>query len=165
MRLDGLNWNLLNHWIKKSEDEEEYVDKFISVWIAFNHYYATYYVDVKYEEIEQRRAENKKISIPDKAGIFLLTENPIVQNTYQKINEQLKINITLPVVDDITGKKVPEDKADEMELASLTINEFLDVIYQIRNNLFHGRKDPGKSERDRILCEIAFKGLHLVVLT
>lgn len=62
----------------------------------------------------------------------------------------------LPVTDMLNeDKKVPKGKKGTIKLESLNEDEIFQVIYQIRNNLFHGSKNPEKNSRDKELAEAA----------
>ena len=55
------------------------------------------------------------------------------------------------MIDVLSGKAVPDGLKGAYKCASLRTEQVFETIYQIRNNLFHGNKDPFSSERDKSL--------------
>lgn len=146
------NWQLR----ADADLENEPVMSFISSWIAFNHLYATY------KSLPRSRftdwIKEQGIGGGDKAELlYFVQDNGIIELlTELKKEDPLKdLRIDLPVKSVTRKNCVPNDIVQSAELLSLPVAELFLVIYQIRNNLFHGSKDPLKSDRDNKLCECA----------
>jgi hypothetical protein len=160
IRLDGLNRSLVEHWIKRAESEHDYANKYISIWIAFNHYYATHWLHHRSEEISRRVSCGQKIHIKDKKAMDLLVSTSISSRIYSTLfRTNDNISVMLPINNDISNEKVPSDVSGKTSIKDITISQCFDILYQIRNNLFHGRKDPTKIKRDIELCEFGYQVL------
>ena len=48
---------------------------------------------------------------------------------------------------------MPDGMEGEYKLADLDTEQIFQIIYQIRNNLFHGNKDPFTDRRDKSLSQ------------
>jgi len=55
---------------------------------------------------------------------------------------------TLPVLNMLNDSSVPANATGDHELSDLAYEDLFLVIYQVRSNLFHGKKDPMERERD-----------------
>lgn len=155
--LDGLNQNLIDTWLTRAKEEIDYYPPFafISSWIAFNHYYATF---------TKKHLSDYKTYVRSKFGRrggdkaewnFLINHSffSTFYGNYCRNNTELltSIKIQLPVKNVMMGRDVPNGVHGEKSLFDLTPQQTFEVIYQIRNNLFHGVKDPDKVLRDEVL--------------
>ena len=61
----------------------------------------------------------------------------------------------MPVFNVLTGKAVPDALTGTYKCADLRPEQICYIVYQIRNNLFHGSKDPFSSDRDELLSTLA----------
>ena len=136
----------IKEWIDRSEREKKYIDdgdRFISLWIAFNGW-----LKKKYGESRQdRELINKVVQNPDLEQVF----NWLAGNDKQFQNDLNKLS-TISVVD-------MRDETDESRYKKFTGNfeSFIRVVYQIRCNLFHGRKSVGKDKVDLTLIRLALR--------
>jgi hypothetical protein len=66
-------------------------------------------------------------------------------------------SVDLPIINELTGQEVPEGRRGNFKWKNLSLEEIFAVLYQIRNNLFHGQKDAlnVKKERDQKLAKAA----------
>ena len=138
------------------------VSNFISSWIAFNHIYSTNasHPNGQFQHWS-REVGIKRNGSPlkgDKAELefFALSQecDPIL-NAIQADIENTLPHISLPIRNILYRRYVPDDTKRSISLFELSTLDIFFTIYQIRNNLFHGSKDPKKSERDLELCIIA----------
>jgi hypothetical protein len=146
------NWQLR----ADTDLESEPVMSFISSWIAFNHLYATYRILPQSQFTDWIKEQG--IRGGDKAELlYFAQDNGIIELLIElKKEEALKeLCINLPVKNVTRKNCVPNDIVQNIELLSLPVADLFLVIYQIRNNLFHGSKDPLKSDKDNELCECA----------
>jgi hypothetical protein len=157
IELKGLNFTRCRNWLKKANDcrEQDPVTAFISAWISFNHYYSTFAFENldRFREWSQRHYDGRQ---GDKAELLFLVHSQefteFLANYRQRYPQRLNFIIELPVIDMFRGSRVPENIEGACKLSDLTDEDVFRVIYQIRNNLFHGSKDPMKVQRDQALC-------------
>lgn len=147
--LENLNEHLflrkiIRSWYERAQSAEDAFDRFIYLWIAFDAF-ATNYSEKEWPKEVRENIEEDSLLIND----YLSSMKDI--NFSRKIRELQKL---CPVHD--TRKKFLNDPKH-----SVTINdpnsfkEVINIIYKIRNNLFHGGKSPNV-ERDRKLVSLAF---------
>ncbi len=158
--LKALDFKRCRNWLKRANDikDDDPVTAFISAWISFNHYYSTFASenDKAFHSWTQTHFNNRQ---GDKAQwVFLLNSSQFIKLFAEyraKYPECFEVSIRLPVINMLNGSPVPQGIQGTHELKNLSDEQIFSVIYQIRNNLFHGSKDPIKSERDKHLCTIA----------
>jgi hypothetical protein len=156
--LGGLDFTRCQSWWKRADDcrAEDPVAAFIYAWISFNHYYSTFAFENK-EQFQGwcRRQSPKKCRPGDKAQVLFLVDSPEFTKFFddykQRYPEHLNFTVELPVINMLTSCPVPKDISGPRKLSELKNNDIFRVVYQIRNNLFHGDKDPGKVQRDHDL--------------
>ncbi len=132
-------------WYKRATDERDLdtPDRFLNLWISFNGWMKNKYGEslqdkqllqkVKREESLKQAFEVKKDSLDD-----LLSD--------------LKRFSVLDMRDE-TNKERIKNFDDSFE-------SLIEVLYQIRCNLFHGRKCVDEDENDKRLVELAYKILQ-----
>src|SRR5262249_28722664 len=102
---------------------------------------------------------NMNGSAGDKAQWAFLVSTADFTNffdTFRPAHAQLlESAIDLPVKNPLNGKDIPTGIAGTKRLNDLTTRDLFEVIYQIRNNLFHGSKGPFTLKRDEALTNIA----------
>lgn len=158
--LKGLDFERSRSWLERAADfrEEDPVGAFISAWISYNHYYSTFALEYARDFAAWRKAHSNGRH-GDKAELLFLVHNQdfieFLDEHKQQCLQRLSLPIELPIINMLSGSSVPENKTGACELSDLPYNDLFLVIYQIRNNLFHGSKDPTKRNRDRILCTTA----------
>jgi hypothetical protein len=145
--------DIIKNWFDRATGktiEFSIFDKFISLWISFNAWGA------------HTTQTNK-----DRDMIENLKENVILKDTYIKLlneNSDFKACVKAlmeecPVYDDrfIDSREYYENAKHFNDLNNF--DQLLEIIYQVRCNLFHGRKNIDE-KRDQKLVELCFKILH-----
>lgn len=162
--IEGFSRPRFHSWIRKAISTEtngrvasRYLDCFIFSWIAFNHYYASWWFD-------HHRHDNKKFF--DEDALKECIRNNSLGEIFLKIKSRNNaIKLILPVGG---GRRndypVPATKAPNKKYAckDLTLSEFLKICYRIRNNLIHGTKDLD-TKRDQECSRFAYKNLILLL--
>jgi len=140
----------IREWLKRAERGEnepvDDADRFISLWIAFNGWLKKKYgEDTKDREMIKSAKGNKtlkaifrKLSASDRDFIINLTK--------------LKGYIVIDMRDPSNEQRAKRCVGD--------FESFLDTIYQIRCNLFHGRKNFEENKKDQELVTLALKLLR-----
>ena len=136
----------IREWLKRAERENELVDdadRFISLWIAFNAWLKKDYGE---KTNDRKMIEKAKGNNALKETFIKLSASDIDFTT--NLNELMRY----AVID-------MRDPANEQKEKRCTgdYKSFLDTIYQIRCNLFHGRKNFKGNESDRELVTLALK--------
>lgn len=129
---------IMNDWIEKGDTSSSHFDQFICYWIAFNCYYAN-----KTEHDSDRKAIHRLKSSTD--VIYLFEE-------LSKRNESVleKLREISPVRDDREGSgKSP------CHIKDLSFSEVIDLLYQVRCNLFHGIKNLGTERDNKVVSACA----------
>lgn len=109
---------IMDNWILRSKTESEPFNKFISLWIAFNGYYVS------------ATGENR-----DAEALKKIKSNNELKNWYDTIKNHSSVTTLIsiaPVKNLKSGNDVTIDRDD--------FGTVIDIVYQIRNNLFHGNK-------------------------
>lgn len=158
--LKGLDKERLSNWIQDAEDKKESdpVHSFIAAWIGFNYYYSTF-ASQNANDFNRWIRNHFNGRKGDKAQWMFLIQHKLFRNFFNKFRETTKDifeeSVKLPIIDMLNGKSVPENREGEYKLKDLSDLELFEILYQIRNNLFHGSKDPEKNERDMKLSALA----------
>lgn len=143
------NWNLM----ARLQIDQDPAMSFIASWIAFNHVYATYANSFK-SDFEEWSGQNKN-KRGDKAQVEFFASSKLAKNLLVNLNEKGKsYELSLPVESVLNGHKVPNTFKQSINIFELGSIDLFFVIYQVRNNLFHGSKDPFSSPRDESLCVV-----------
>ncbi|NOH03219.1 MAG: hypothetical protein HND47_15285 [Chloroflexi bacterium] len=154
-----LNFSRCRRWILDANTKRDVdpVYSFIASWISFNHFYGTYASSnrVKFREWSRN---NMNGSSGDKAQLlYLISRNEFTDffNNFKTEQKELfEIKVRLPVINLLNEQGVPDGIEGEYSLEDLQAEQIFLVIYQVRNNLFHGNKDPFTNERDRRLSRV-----------
>ena len=139
--------NIVKGWIKKGDGETDSFFKFISYWIAFNCWLTT-----KTNEYCDRDALDKLYKEPSLYGGF----SSIVNDGNNKKLFDALVGIC-PIENNRKRTKRPVN--DYKNFA-----EVMNVLYEIRCNLFHGSKIDS-NERDAQVMRAAVPVLELIVKT
>lgn len=151
--MDNINKDLIRRWYEKSQQENDNVfDGFISLWIAFNAYYAG---------DNLKESEHKQLDLFQNANKIIFSY--VVKENDNKFNEFKSYIATKP---QNTGfiQDLRYDVGDEkykrryQNLESLC--EYQSCVYQIRCNLFHGGKDIADAQ-DKKLVKLALFTLSI----
>lgn len=127
-------------WLERAERNNVFVDKgdkFISLWIAFNGWMKGKFGEGKTD----RNLINKVKELVDIKNVF----NDLKNNDPHFIENLNKLGkYSVADMRDINN-------ANKIKIYDGTFEYLIEVIYQIRCNLFHGRKDT--SEKDfELIC-------------
>ncbi len=140
-----INWRIFTReWLKRAERGEEYIDdgdRFISLWIAFNGW-----MRAKFGE-----------GINDRSQINALKGMPDFKNTFEDMkvkDPDFKKNL-----DELENKSVVDmrfrNECEDIYKYDGTFESLLEVIYQVRCNLFHGRKNLEENKKDFELVSLS----------
>lgn len=131
-------------WLERAKEEREVdkADRFICLWIALN--------------------ASLKQSYAEKSADYELIKCLIADNGSKKIFDHLNENdrnfkdllVKLKAAGKIYNMRFPNDGTKAKEFLG-DFKTFIEAIYQIRCNLFHGRKDV-KDDRDKKLVFLAY---------
>jgi hypothetical protein len=161
--IEGFSKERFHSWKNKAtlieaneRSESKYLDCFIFSWIAFNHYYASWWFN--------HHRKDKEKFYDEAAWNECIRENGLIEKMFLDIKSQDNIRLRLPVEG---GRRndhpVPATKhSAEYACDDLSLLEFLQICYRIRNNLIHGTKDI-KKERDQECTKFAYKNLILLL--
>ena len=160
IELKGLDFKKMRNWIKSAKDKQrnDHVFSFISAWIGFNYYYSTFANEHKKEFISWADKNFSGYRGNKSQWSFLINHYSFKAffNSFRESNEAIfKSEIRLPVENMIGNDPVPKDFKGIYKLKDLDDEQIFSVVYQIRNNLFHGEKDPEKDKRDKKLSIFA----------
>ncbi|MGB2518153.1 hypothetical protein [Shewanella algae] len=134
-------------------ESNEFAMSFISSWIAFNHIYGVY-ASHPDSTIGSNPGDKKQVVYFSNS-----TEANELLNEVKQSQDMLNLSIQLPVISVLTGDCVPNSEQKNIKIVDMECSDLFAVIYQVRNNLFHGSKDPLASERDEELCKCLSKFL------
>ncbi len=143
--------NFIEEWLKRAERVEgsatiDKADKFISLWIAFN----------GWMRIEFRE------DLSDRNLIEKVKEKEEMKRTFNELradNNKFSSYLNSLSKYQVVNMKEPENE-EKWESYDGTFSSLIGVLYQIRCNLFHGRKNIKQDEKDIQLVYLAFDILH-----
>ncbi|MGB0851433.1 MAG: hypothetical protein ACPGTP_09300 [Bacteroidia bacterium] len=142
------------NWNTRSETEEDPVIIFVSSWISLNYIYSSFARCVK-DEYEQWR-KSEKLRNGDKSELIFFSRTKQVEELISSLKYDSKnYEVKLPIKSGLDRRKpVPNDIEQTVNILDLNAVDLFLVVYQARNNLFHGSKDPLECERDDQLCQV-----------
>jgi len=138
-------------WLERAERKEhsatiDKADKFISLWIAFNGWMRQEFGEDVFDGVLIKKVKRKR------KMKRTFNELKVDDNKFSSyLNSLSKYRVV--------NMKEPENKA-KSKIYDGTFGSLIDVLYQIRCNLFHGRKLMKKNEIDIQLVHLAFDILH-----
>lgn len=144
-----INWEIFtDRWLKRAERGQEYIDdgdRFISLWIAFNGWMRSKFG----EDLGDRCQIESVKKMQDFKEVFnnLKIEEPAFRECLEKLEK-------LPVVD-MRFKNNRED----IDRYDGSFESLIEVIYQVRCNLFHGRKNIDEDKKDFELVGLSYRTL------
>ena len=149
--------DIIKRWFEKSEEQSNVFDKFISLWISFNAFYANNHLQNK--ECEQLCIFIDKYErLVSETKIFM---NPVFKQLYNYINTD---KIPKGYIQNLRYKTEEKRKNEGSSYARLdSFKDFIFVVYQIRCNLFHGGKNT-ENGQDIKLVSFANNALLTSVL-
>lgn len=151
--MDNINKGLILRWFQKSQQEDDNVfDRFISLWIAFN----AYYIGNNLKESEHRQL------------IIFKNSNKVIFSSVVKANnvEFVKFKEYIAMKNQNAGfiqdlrHEVGDEKHKKRYQNLESLSEYLNCVYQIRCNLFHGGKDIVDAQ-DKELVKLALATLSI----
>ncbi len=139
-------WEIFTErWLKRAERRKQYVDdgdRFISLWVAFNGW-----LKGKYGEASSDRELIDKVKT--------LAEMEHVFNNLKNSKGAFARDLNQLSSYEVYNTKYPDDgnikKYDE------TFGSLIETIYQIRCNLFHGRKNIDDNKKDIKLVTLGYR--------
>jgi hypothetical protein len=141
----------IREWLKRSERAEvpiDDADRFISLWIAFNAW------------LKKEYGENTT----DKKMVERAKGNTVLKEIFRKLSasdRDFTTNLSKLMRYIVIDMRDPSNKQREKRCTG-DYKSFLDTVYQIRCNLFHGRKNFEENKIDRELITLALKLLRLL---
>jgi len=140
-------WEIFtNRWLQRAERKQVFVDdgdRFISLWIAFNGWMRGRFG----EAIGDRNQIEAVKEMQDFKDVFNNLKTTDVQ--FRECLEKLK---TLPIVN-----MQFRNNQEVIYVYDETFESLIELIYQVRCNLFHGRKDIADDEKDIEAVSLAYQ--------
>jgi hypothetical protein len=133
-------------WLERAERGEVLIDdgdRFMSLWIAFNGW-----MKGKFGE---DKSDNKLLEGASNCSELLKALETLKRSTPAFSNDLVKLQ-TYTVEDMRRGKLKKADLIYDGSLKSL-----LEIIYRVRCNLFHGRKDMSEFSKDLELVILSYR--------
>ena len=135
-------------WIKRSNRQKVYVDdadRFMSLWVAFNGWMKSEYG----ERLLDRDLINKVV----REGELIITFEELKEKSL-RFRKHLDSLSCYDVID-----MREESNRNRFKQYNGSFESLIRVIYQIRCNLFHGRKSVDENKKDYKLIKLA---LHVL---
>jgi hypothetical protein len=151
--------NKIEGWFYTSGQDN--FSSFATLWIAFNAYYKDFYQrqgNVRSHANDRARIENIKSSDEHWQLFKSLISEPEFAAQIKGLKDEIK-HQPLRKMEDNREFQLPDDDESVVALSMGFYSELMEIVYQIRNNLFHGEKEI-VSERDRKLVTLAYGILH-----
>lgn len=140
-------WEIFTErWLERAERGREYIDdgdRFISLWIAFNGWMKWKFGEAELDKtlIKRLKKEENVIRIFED----MRNNNPDFAQLLQQLGTYTVADMRYL------------DNSDKMKRYDGTFESLIKVIYQVRCNLFHGRKDIDKNKKDIELVSLAYR--------
>lgn len=136
---------IIKRWFEKAKHEVDDIDRFIALWISFNAFYAcgnlTENENVQLKTIKTKYRCFFPDIVKDNDSFFQEFADYIVSKPINKgFIQDLRYSINSP----------KQEKKVYINLDC--INEFIDCVYQIRCNLFHGGKSLEDGQDRKLVC-------------
>jgi len=141
-------WDIFTKgWLARAEKGErvrvDNGDRFISLWIAFNGW-----IRGRYGETHNDRALLEEVKHSDDlCNVFLamrITDTRF-RNSLLKLGKYTVMNMRYP------------EEPSKFLVYDGTFTSLMEVLYSVRCNLFHGRKDVSEGEKDILLVSLAYR--------
>lgn len=150
---------LINRWFEKSEKELNPFDKFISLWISFNAFYAHRHLQKKeQDQLKEFRIEYgsifKDIFNNGKLNDAFIAFQAHIHDKPRNPSFIQDLRFELDTDKERKNRKYYHNLND--------LNQFIKCVYQVRCNLFHGGKDL-KDGQDEIIVNLAFNSLKTLL--
>lgn len=146
---------IISRWYEKSKNAtqqpDDVFDRFISLWIAFNAYYAVRNPRVpERAQLEWVRSAHKKL-FPS----IVRAHNQKFEDFKKYIEDKLNNS---GFIKDLRYAEVDKEEYKKRYQNLESLCEYLECVYQIRCNLFHGGKNLVDAQ-DKKLVELALSTL------
>lgn len=149
--------NIIRAWYEKSktntQQPNEIFDQFISLWIAFNAYYAAGKQQASSEYAQLEWVKN------DHAELFCTTVK-VQADKFKSFKNYIETKDQNKGFIQDLRYEVNEERHKKRYRDLSSVSEYLECIYQIRCNLFHGGKDLVDAQ-DKKLVEFAHTTLSI----
>jgi len=132
-------------WMIRAERGQEFLDdgdRFISLWIAFNGW-------MKCDFGEAENDGSLINHVKESAKFQQVFENIKNQSEFAELLRQLRMFTVM-------NMRYPND-SNRLKRYDGSFASLIDVLYQVRCNLFHGRKDITDDQRDYELVQLSYK--------
>lgn len=142
-----LNWEIFTRkWLERAERGREYIDngdRFISLWIAFNGW-------MRGKFGEDLRDKSQIESVKKMSDFNQVFESLKQENLdFRECLDELK---KIPVVN-----MQFKNNREKVYRYDGTFESLIELIYQVRCNLFHGRKDIEDDRKDIEMVGLAYR--------
>ena len=138
-------WEIFtDKWLQRAERGQEYIDdgdRFISLWIAFNGW-----MKGKFGENKKDRMllnETKKLTEFSDSFNHLKRDNSCFRRNLEKL-----ANYSVADMRNLKDRNLTYDG---------TFESLIEVLYLVRCNLFHGRKEINENKKDIELVSLSLK--------
>jgi hypothetical protein len=128
---------LITQWIRRGREFDDPIDRFLSLWIAFNAYLGARYPGI---DRDDRLVDQFVQDVSERLRLAQL-QDPVFQQTFNDLRL-----LSPPVYNERAGRSLPV-RGDRPGTAYA-------ALYAVRNNLFHGSKSID-ADRDRQVVRIA----------
>lgn len=144
--INDLDIKLMSDWYGRFDRSKDRAERFVFGWIVLNHVYSRYW-----EQIHPAGEEGG-----DKRQLMALAESQPITAVFADSAKswQSRRSITLPLVNRY-GRNVPSTgRAGVVTPQDLTVVEFFEIVYEVRNSLIHGKRGTRGFE-DQIVIAFA----------
>jgi hypothetical protein len=141
----------IKRWYSKAKHQRNYFDRFISLWISFNAYYA--YKDLEKSEQQQLKKFQKK----HKAEFNSVCNYSEFSEFKRYIDTKTR---NTGFIQDLRYGKDTDREIRNRKYYSIVTNfeQYIGCVYQVRCNLFHGGKNL-EDGQDEEIVKLAYKSL------
>lgn len=156
--------DIIKYWFKKCILEEEYFNKFICLWISFNCFFvAKFYEDASKISKSDEPNERDYLNIIEKEYAInfrhILDDQKLLFDNFKYTIDKKDwcpgIIIDMRPYHRINRRGKAYSKVD-------SFHDYIDCIYQVRCNLFHGDKTPS-NDNDLNLVKSAYVSLEALI--
>jgi hypothetical protein len=144
-------YSLIKRWYNKAKHQRNYFDKFISLWISFNAYYA-------HKDLEKTEQKQLQEFLQNHAAEFNGACNQVEFSDFKCHIDTKSRN--KGYIQDLRYEKNTDREIRNRKYYSTVTNfeQYIDCVYQVRCNLFHGGKNL-EDGQDEEIVKLAFKSL------
>ena len=153
---------LIKEWYLQSLHEQ--FNPFIKLWIAFNGWYKS-----KYPNKNDRKAIDL---CKNDSDLFTFYQRSFSDKQFCDYLDKLVFELDKKPLENLTrprDRKLSLNKLEDengnvsfLDNGSEAFNNYLDIIYQVRCNLFHCEKSPA-SMRDKLIVEYSYKTFCIIM--